>query len=524
MKRLILVLLGLASVCGAAASQAADWSALPALPQPRYGAAGAAAGGAFRVLGGHDAEDLAVQSVWSPEATAWSEGAPLSEQRLYAAAATSGEALFVIGGLASSGWPLASVARLDPGSGQWSAAAALPAGRDACGAAALDGFIYVAGGESDYGLMPAAALRYDVAHDTWGAIAALPTPRTGPAMAAFGGRIYVIGGIGTGAPLAVVEVFDPAGGTWSPGPALPEPLWQPAAAAFDGRLWVAGGRDASFAPTTHVYSLGADGAWRAEAPLPVALASAVAIADQERLIVASGRGVDGPLAGAYEMLAAPAPPPPPPPPQPPTTPETLAVTITFEPPTLNAASRGKWISAWLDAPDWPIADLDVGSLTLLDTGVAADAPTSLGDADGDGRLERMVKFPRAAFTALPSGPHIVCVAGYTTGGTPVAGCGFIEVRGGTVEGKRPEASRPHGLTLKVPTGRIVFGAEEPVVARLEVLDVQGRIVERIFAGVLVPGEQVVAWPTRGHSVPAGIYFARLRWNGGQVTAKVSVTR
>ncbi len=517
MRRLTLVLAGLTLVLGAAVGRAADWGSLPTLPEPRYGAAGATVDGAVHLVGGYDAGDLALHTVWSASAGAWIEARPLPASRFYPAAVSVGGDLLVIGGFDPSGWPLATVLRYDVAGGAWSPAASLPATRAACGAALLDGYVYVAGGESDYGLLPATVLRYG--GGAWSAVANLPTPRSGPAVAAFGGRLYVIGGVGTGSPLATVEVYDPATGAWSPGPALPEPLWQAAAVAFDGRLWVAGGQDVDFVPTSHVYSLGSDGAWRAEAPLPVALSSAMGTADAERLVVAGGRNFDGPLAGAYEMLPAPVPPPPPPPAT-----DTLLVAVTFQPATLNLGSHGKWISAWLDAEGWPIGDLDVTSLCLLGSPVDPDAPSALEDRDADGSPELMVKIPRTMSVGMSDGPLSVCVTGRTVAGAVVEGCGTLRLEGSSAAVNKRDPSRRRGLAVAAWGGRIVFSADAPVEATLDVLDVQGRVVERLFAGGVAAGQGSVWWPGAGRAVPAGVYFARFSTATDQVVARVAVLR
>jgi N-acetylneuraminic acid mutarotase len=527
MNRSTLVLLALASLADAALSHAADWSALPALPEPRSGAAAAVLAGTVHLVGGHGAQDLALNTMWSPGSAGWVEGPAMPETRLAPAAVACNGALYVFGGFDVSGWPLASVLRFDPAAGAWSAAAPLPAGRGACGAAVLGGSIYVAGGEGDYGALLRDALRYDVARDAWVVLAPLPTPRTGPALAALAGRVYVIGGVGTGLPLPAVEVFDPATGAWSQGPPLPEPLWQPAAAAFDGRLWVAGGQDASYQPTSHAYSLGADGAWRAESALPIALAAAAAAADSDRLVVAGGMSGVGPLALASEMLAAPPPPPPPPPPSSP--PDTLAVAVAFEPPHLNPSSAGRWITVWLDAADWPLSDLDLASVRLLDAAPAGDAPTALEDRDGDGRPELMMKFARSLFVALPVGDQVLCLTGRTSSGTAVAGCGTLRIEGSGTNVKKPSAARRasaaggSGLTLTARGRRLVFSAETPVEATLDVIDLQGRIVARLFSGIAGSDERAIDWPAAGQAIPSGIYFARFHTPFAQAVARIAIT-
>ena len=74
------------------------------------------------------------------------------------------------------------------------------------------------------------------------------------------------------------------------------------------------------------------------------------------------------------------------------------MSFDLSPSTLNLRSMGHWVTATVE-PEPPAspADIDVASIRLNGS-VAADssAPTSIGDADSDGRPDLTVKFDRAA--------------------------------------------------------------------------------------------------------------------------------
>jgi len=96
------------------------------------------------------------------------------------------------------------------------------------------------------------------------------------------------------------------------------------------------------------------------------------------------------------------------------------LSLDLTPGTLNLKSMGKWVTAYIEptAPATP-ADIDVASLRL--NGAVApdpDAPTAVGDHDGDGVPDLMVKFPRDAFEAIvPTGDAVpVTVTGSVAGG------------------------------------------------------------------------------------------------------------
>jgi hypothetical protein len=77
--------------------------------------------------------------------------------------------------------------------------------------------------------------------------------------------------------------------------------------------------------------------------------------------------------------------------------------VTIEPETLNLKSNGKWISAYIELPEGcNVANIDLNTV-CLDTIPAENDPqygfvtypgSYLTDHDGDGILERMVKFNR----------------------------------------------------------------------------------------------------------------------------------
>ena len=67
-----------------------------------------------------------------------------------------------------------------------------------------------------------------------------------------------------------------------------------------------------------------------------------------------------------------------------------------------------------------------------------------------------------------------------------------------------------------------FNLTEPGEARLALYDAGGRLVRTLFAGPLPAGETIERWDggdARGEQVPSGLYFARLRLNGREITAR-----
>jgi hypothetical protein len=79
----------------------------------------------------------------------------------------------------------------------------------------------------------------------------------------------------------------------------------------------------------------------------------------------------------------------------------IPATIDIDPDTLNLKSRGKWITAYIELPSgYNLADIDVSSIKLQGVVQAELHPTEVGDHDGDGVPDLMVKFDRSAVQAL----------------------------------------------------------------------------------------------------------------------------
>ena len=74
-----------------------------------------------------------------------------------------------------------------------------------------------------------------------------------------------------------------------------------------------------------------------------------------------------------------------------------------------------------------------------------------------------------------------------------------------------------------PGSRVRFSLDRAASANLEVYDIQGRCVQRLFQGALPAGTHAVTWNARdssGRLLPVGLYFHRLRCEGRSDTRKV----
>ena len=71
------------------------------------------------------------------------------------------------------------------------------------------------------------------------------------------------------------------------------------------------------------------------------------------------------------------------------------ITVDIHPDTLNLGSKGRWITCYIELSEgYDVGDIDVSSILLNGTVHAEGAPVEVGDYDGDGIEDLMVKFDR----------------------------------------------------------------------------------------------------------------------------------
>jgi hypothetical protein len=115
----------------------------------------------------------------------------------------------------------------------------------------------------------------------------------------------------------------------------------------------------------------------------------------------------------------------------------IEAAIDIDPDTLNLKSKGRWVTAYVELPEaYDVGEIDVSTVTIteidemeLTDPVSAEArPTSIGDEDGDGMADLMVKFNRQGLMGyLEAGERLITISGALNDGTKLQGSDTIRV-------------------------------------------------------------------------------------------------
>jgi LysM repeat protein len=136
----------------------------------------------------------------------------------------------------------------------------------------------------------------------------------------------------------------------------------------------------------------------------------------------------------------------------------VAATVDIDPDTLNPESQGKFVMAYVELPEgYDVADIDLSTVTLEVDGVAgsvpaAPSPTAVGDEDGDGVPDRMVKFNREAVAALIGGwtGEITFRVSGEVSGSPFEGTDTIQLLASQGDAEEAEPAAPQEPPSPLP--------------------------------------------------------------------------
>jgi len=243
------------------------------------------------IIGGFD-DDVPIASVERLDVGSgqWANMPPLNTARFNCAAAVSMGHIYIVGGEVNQR-TLASVEKYRPQQKCWTSMTPLHNARTLPVAASSKGQLLVVGGQDDHRRDLVSAERLEGGGRAWWLAADARIPRYGAAAAALGSHIYMLGGISSGrGALDSVECFDLDVECWSWAPPLSKARAFLAAAAVVGAVYAVGGVDGagSDVGTFERYKPDIGGAWEVLAPLAVPRRHARAVACGGCLLLLGG--------------------------------------------------------------------------------------------------------------------------------------------------------------------------------------------------------------------------------------------
>jgi len=208
-------------------------------------------------------------------------------------------------------------------------------------------------------------------------------------------------------------------------------------------------------------------------------------------------------------------------------PRMIEASMDIDPDTLNLKSKGKWITCYIEFSDgYDVSELDVGAVEL-ETISAEESPTQVGDYDGDGISDLMVKFDRQVlieYLGGATGDVILTVTGELTDGTPFEGSDTIRVISPGGKGKgAPAIPLGYGLGPNYPNPFnpntwFPYQLAKDVAVTIRIYNTKGQLIRTLHlgdqeAGIYMTKNRAAYWNGRdatGESVSSGVYLYQLQ--------------
>jgi len=204
--------------------------------------------------------------------------------------------------------------------------------------------------------------------------------------------------------------------------------------------------------------------------------------------------------------------------------DTIEVRLDLEPGTVNLASGGRWVTAFLE-PSSPVGagEIEAWSVRLSGTAPVDEPPARLGDHDEDGVLDLRVTFDRGAFVPpLVPGFRTLEVSGELKSGDLLRGAAEIQVIDPT----------DHGIVSVSPnplrrSGVLRFQTTTPGPIAVQVFDLRGRLLRTLYESPSMPAgrhEIPILEKREGELLGSGVYFVRIQTQNQSRTRRFVVLR
>ena len=203
----------------------------------------------------------------------------------------------------------------------------------------------------------------------------------------------------------------------------------------------------------------------------------------------------------------------------------LAAAVDLDPKVINLKSHAPWLTAYIELSGFDLTSIDISTLRLAGSVTAAPKFAVVGDHNGNGIPDLMVKFSRSALDPLlVLGAGSLEVTGSLVTGESFAGTGEVRVidPGG---GHKAASVAPNPFN---PSGMLSFNTVRPGRVRVTMFDLQGRLVRTLVEEPLMPAGKhevrIEGRGERGEVLPSGVYFYCVNSPDGSVTGRFAILK
>jgi len=213
----------------------------------------------------------------------------------------------------------------------------------------------------------------------------------------------------------------------------------------------------------------------------------------------------------------------------------ISAAIDLKPDTLNLGSKGEWITCYIELPgDHDVNTIDVATVKLNGVVPAEAKPIEIGDYDGDGIADLMVKFDRSSVEEiLEVGDEVeVIVTGELADGTSFEGTDTIRVIDEGNKAGQEISQDTFGLSQNYPnpfnpTTTIEYSIAEDSHVTLKIYNLSGQLVKTLVYEYQTPGHYAITWygdNDTGQEVASGVYFYHFKAGDFVSTKKMVVLK
>lgn len=209
----------------------------------------------------------------------------------------------------------------------------------------------------------------------------------------------------------------------------------------------------------------------------------------------------------------------------PPVPGLLSVDLDLEPDAISLLSHNAWVTAYIEPLEFDPASIVPSSVRLAGSVPAESKFAVVGDHDGDGAPDLMLKFARESLDPLLTpGTNLLAVTGSLLTGEAFEGFGTIRVLDHPA-GTLAAAVSPNPLN---PAGILRFATSRPGPARVTLYDVHGRRVRILMDTPGLPAGAhevpIEMLGERGAPLGSGVYFFRVEAQDGSAAGRVAVLK